>query len=188
MDFGERLKDLRVQKDMTQEDVASKLFVTKQAVSRWENGNCLPDVASLGKLAEIFDVNIDYLLTGNENIKVVEKETVVEKEKIVEVEKEKIVKVEKPLSDEIKSRILEYYNRVLIFTISDFIVALMAFIAGICFAVIDDDTLNRVLLSFGFCGVFIVLGIIGINISNKEKKKIEAETGRKIKLFKFKDK
>ena len=180
MDFGERLKDLRVQNDMTQEDVASKLFVTKQAVSRWENGNCLPDVGTLGKLAELFDVNIDYLLTGNDNVKI-EKEIEI-------VEKEKVVKVEKPLSDEMKSRILHYYNRVLIFTISDFIVALMAFIAGICFAVIDVDTLNRVLLSFGFCGVFIVLGIIGINISNKEKKKIEAETGRKIKLFKFKDK
>ena len=109
-DFGERLKDLRIQKDMTQEDVASKLFVTKQAVSRWENGNCLPDVATLGKLAEIFDVNIDYLLTGNDNVKIEKEIEIVEKEKIVEVEKEKIVEVKKPLSDEEKERILFKYK------------------------------------------------------------------------------
>ncbi len=104
MDFGERLKDLRMQKNMTQEDVASKLFVTKQAVSRWENGNCLPDVATLGKLAELFDVNIDYLLTGNENVKI---------EKEIEIiEKEKIVEVEKPLTDEDKERMLYKFNRI----------------------------------------------------------------------------
>ena len=111
-DFGERLKDLRVQNDMTQEDVASKLFVTKQAVSRWENGNCLPDVATLGKLAELFDVNIDYLLTGNDNVKIEKEIEIVEKEKIVEVEKEKIVEVEKPLSDEDKERMLYKFNRI----------------------------------------------------------------------------
>ncbi len=169
-DFGERLKDLRVQNDMTQEDVASKLFVTKQAVSRWENGNCLPDVATLGKLAEIFDVNIDYLLIGNDNVKIEKEIEIVEKEKIVEVEKEKIVEVEKPLSDEEIERILDRYKHIKlkmwlnIFSIIAFAIAFIvwctfkswgAIVPGICFL------------------AFIPASIYSYRLYKKEKKTVD---------------
>lgn len=101
-DFATRLKTLRTNCGMTQEEVASALFVTKQAVSKWENGNGLPDVATLGKLADLFDVNIDFLLTGNDNVKI-EKEVEI-------VEKEKIVEIEKPLTEEDKERLLYKFN------------------------------------------------------------------------------
>ena len=100
LDFGNRLKDLRMKYGLTQEEVADKICVTKQAVSKWENGLSLPDVAALSSLAELYGTTVDYLLTGEENVRV-EKEI-----EIVEVEKEKIVEVEKPLSEEEKERIL----------------------------------------------------------------------------------
>lgn len=95
MDFGERLKNLRIEKGLTQEAVANALCVTKQAVSKWENGASFPDVAYLGALADLMGVNIDYLLTGNDNVKIEKQIEIVEKEKIVEVEKE-VIK-EKPV-------------------------------------------------------------------------------------------
>lgn len=95
MEFGERLKGLRIEKGLTQEDVANALCVTKQAVSKWENGASLPDVAYLGALADLMEVNIDYLLTGNDNVKIEKQIEIVEKEKIVEKE---VIK-EKPVED-----------------------------------------------------------------------------------------
>ena len=99
-DFGNRLKDLRIEYGLTQEEVADKICVTKQAVSKWENGLSLPDVAALGSLAELYNTTVDYLLTGEEKVRV-EKDV-----EVVEVEKEKIVEVEKPLSEEEKESIL----------------------------------------------------------------------------------
>ncbi|MDE5601250.1 MAG: helix-turn-helix domain-containing protein [Clostridia bacterium] len=100
LDFGNRLKDLRMKYGLTQEEVADKICVTKQAVSKWENGLSLPDVAALSSLAELYGTTVDYLLTGEEKVRV-EKEI-----EIVEVEKEKIIEVEKPLSEEEKEMIL----------------------------------------------------------------------------------
>lgn len=190
-DFGERLKDLRIQKDMTQEDVAGKLFVTKQAVSRWENGNCLPDVATLGKLAEIFDVNIDYLLTGNDNVKIEKEIEIVEKEKIVEVEKEKIVEVEKPLSDEMKRALLLHYQRLFTSYYVTVVIGIYVIILGISLFIICA---NSILGIMG--GVFFMCmgGLaIGLGLHNKTKYKngkeeIEKKVGKKVSFFKFKDK
>lgn len=150
-DFGERLKDLRIQKDMTQEDVAGKLFVTKQAVSRWENGNCLPDVATLGKLAEIFDVNIDYLLTGNDNVKIEKEIEIVEKEKIVEVEKEKIVEVEKPLSDEMKRALLLHYQRLFTSYYVTVVIGIYVIILGISLFIICANSILGIMGGVFLC-------------------------------------
>lgn len=112
MNFGERVKTLRIEKGLTQEDVANALCVTKQAVSKWENGASFPDVAYLGALADLMGVNIDYLLTGNDNVKIEKQVEIVEKEKIVEVEKEVIKeppKVKKHYSKEEASSIAYRY-------------------------------------------------------------------------------
>ena len=101
VDFGNRLKDLRMKYGLTQEEVADKICVTKQAVSKWENGLSLPDVATLGSLAELYNTTVDYLLTGEEKVRV-EKEVEV-------VEKIETVEVEKPLSEEEKERLQDRY-------------------------------------------------------------------------------
>ena len=51
-DIGKNIKKLRMQKDITQEQLAERLHVTRQAVSNWENGKTQPDVETLSMLAE----------------------------------------------------------------------------------------------------------------------------------------
>lgn len=61
MQFGERLKELRSAKGMTQKDLAEKINISPQAVSRWENNEVEPSLETLRRLAEIFDVSMDDL-------------------------------------------------------------------------------------------------------------------------------
>lgn len=60
--FGERLKNYRKAKNFTQEELAAKINVSGQAVSKWEKGDCLPDVYNLKLLARLYRVTIDNLL------------------------------------------------------------------------------------------------------------------------------
>lgn len=62
MTFGEKLQLLRKQKGMSQEQLASQLTVSRQAISKWELDSSLPDTENVIKLSELFDVTIDYLL------------------------------------------------------------------------------------------------------------------------------
>jgi transcriptional regulator with XRE-family HTH domain len=62
--FGERIQSLRKKRNWTQEEVANKLKVTAQAVSKWEKDVSLPDVQLLSSIAQLFNTSIDYLL-GN---------------------------------------------------------------------------------------------------------------------------
>lgn len=62
MTFGQIIKKLRREADMTQEKLAELLSVSAQAVSRWENDSAMPDVALLAPLANLFHVTTDYLL------------------------------------------------------------------------------------------------------------------------------
>lgn len=66
--LGENLKKYRVLKDLTQEDVANYLNITPQSVSKWERGDCYPDITFLPALANIFDTSID-LLMGMDTIR-----------------------------------------------------------------------------------------------------------------------
>lgn len=60
--FGKRLKELRVEKELTQEKLGEIFNVRKGTVSNWENGNRFPDENTIIKLADFFNVSIDYLL------------------------------------------------------------------------------------------------------------------------------
>jgi len=62
MGFPERLKELRYQKKLTQEQLGAKVNVTKVSISGYENGNRTPDTETLQKLADFFEVSVDYLL------------------------------------------------------------------------------------------------------------------------------
>lgn len=65
MNFGERFKKIRTERNLTQEDVALRLNVSRQAVSHWENNKNLPDLEMLIKISEIFDVSLDQLILGS---------------------------------------------------------------------------------------------------------------------------
>lgn len=56
--FGPFLRDLRTRRGLTQEQVAEALHVSGAAVSKWENGKCLPDLTKLETLAEILHVGM----------------------------------------------------------------------------------------------------------------------------------
>lgn len=68
MIFKEKLKQLRKAAGMSQEDLAGKLNVSRQAVSRWETGETLPDADMLVQLSNLFEVSIDSLLKSEDDI------------------------------------------------------------------------------------------------------------------------
>lgn len=68
--FGQRFARLRKEKGLTQEDIAFKVNISAQAVSKWENDISLPDISILSELADLLDVTIDELL-GRVNKKAV---------------------------------------------------------------------------------------------------------------------
>lgn len=65
MTLGEKIQEQRKLKGLTQDELAEKLGVTAQAVSKWERGTSMPDVALLPEIANIFEITIDSLF-GNE--------------------------------------------------------------------------------------------------------------------------
>ena len=61
--FSETLKKLRNKKGLSQQALASKMFVTRPTVARWENGTRLPDAVMISQLAEVLDIDVNYLLS-----------------------------------------------------------------------------------------------------------------------------
>ena len=70
MGLSERIKSLRKSKNWTQIELAEKLNVTDKAVSKWENNEANPDILLLPDISKLFNVSIDFLLTGEEKIEI----------------------------------------------------------------------------------------------------------------------
>lgn len=66
--FGEKLKMLREQTDITQEKVSQKLNVTRQSVSNWENNKNYPDLTTLVTLSQLYNISLDDLLKDENNV------------------------------------------------------------------------------------------------------------------------
>ena len=62
MTFSEKLMDLRRKSGMSQEQLADRLGVTRQSVSKWESGTAMPELVKLISLSDIFGVSVDYLV------------------------------------------------------------------------------------------------------------------------------
>lgn len=96
MSIGERITELRTQKNLSQGELASALSVSRQAISKWENDQSSPDTIHLIQLADLLDTEVAYLATG---VKPVYEEApivvnlVKKEDRVVEVEKV----VEKPV-------------------------------------------------------------------------------------------
>lgn len=69
MTLGERLKNLRDNMELEQKEVADKIGVKNNTLSQYENGKREPDYDTLQKLASLYNVTIDYLITGKERVK-----------------------------------------------------------------------------------------------------------------------
>ena len=74
MEFNDKLQELRKQKDITQEELAEKLYVSRTAVSKWESGRGYPNIESLKAIAKFFSVTVDELLSTDEALTIAEED------------------------------------------------------------------------------------------------------------------
>ena len=65
MEIGTRIRELRAGRAISQDDLAARVYVSRQTISSWENGKTYPDVQSLLLLSEIFDASVDSLIKGD---------------------------------------------------------------------------------------------------------------------------
>ena len=116
MSVGERITELRKLLEMSQGDLARAMDVSRQAVSKWENGLNSPDTTKLIQLAEVLDTDVEYLATGRSTVqrrppvviksveyvdRIVEKPVIKYVEKIVEKPVTVIEYVETPVIKEV---------------------------------------------------------------------------------------
>ena len=66
MEFAEKLITLRKSRELTQEQLAEQLNVSRQSISKWESGQVIPEVEKIVELSKVFDVTVDYLLKPSE--------------------------------------------------------------------------------------------------------------------------
>ena len=148
MTIGERIADLRKEKNISQGQLAQAMDLTRQAVSKWENDLTSPDTINLIKLADILDTDVEYLATGRKTYgrrppvvikttetveKIVEKPVIQTVEKVVEkiVEKPVVQYVEKPVVQTVyRTKQVTNYTLTIVVGILGFIVGL---ILGILF-------------------------------------------------------
>ena len=74
MDFNEKLQELRKQNNLTQEELADALYVSRTAISKWESGRGYPNIDSLKAISKYFSVSLDELLSGDEIITIAEED------------------------------------------------------------------------------------------------------------------
>lgn len=68
MTFGEKLKEIRKRFGLTQEKLSGLINVSRQAITKWENDEGLPDITNLQELSKVFGITIDYLLDKDNNL------------------------------------------------------------------------------------------------------------------------
>ncbi|MBQ6844245.1 MAG: helix-turn-helix domain-containing protein [Agathobacter sp.] len=66
MEIGSKIKEARMKIELTQEQVAEALGVSRQTISNWETGKSYPDIVSVIKMSDLYEVSLDYLLKGKE--------------------------------------------------------------------------------------------------------------------------
>ncbi|MBM7645938.1 transcriptional regulator with XRE-family HTH domain [Scopulibacillus daqui] len=77
MNLSHNLKKKREEHNLSQEDVAQILNISRQSVSKWENGNCYPDLDNLIRLSDLYRISLDELIKGDKDFQknIVIKET-----------------------------------------------------------------------------------------------------------------
>ena len=122
MSFGSRLRNLRLENNMTQEDLSKILNVSRATVGRYETNERFPDKNTLKKIADTFEVTVDYLLerTDNRNGKFIyvneydknhiknNKYKIIENEIIKRLLLEDIIDKNDPIPEEVIKNIIKY--------------------------------------------------------------------------------
>lgn len=146
MSLGERITELRTACGMSQNQLAKAMEVSRQAVSKWETGQSVPDPVKMIHLAEVLETDIEYLSTGRRNFgrrppvvintvetveKVVEKPVVRVVETVVEkiAEKPVVEYVEKPVIKKVYRK--QYIRNPLEFAVCGGICFLIGILVGI---------------------------------------------------------
>ena len=156
--IGRFLKELRKEKDITQEQLAEKINVSGRTVSRWETGSNMPDISLLAELAEFYDVSIPEIIDGERK-----------SENMNEEVKETVLK----LSDYTETINQKIKGRLLVLTI----IAIIGMIAFLIIEITGLDTPGSVYervagAGLGLdCGILIVLALYLSGILGKIKAK-----------------
>ena len=144
MGFSKKLIQLRKANGMSQEDLADKLGVSRQAISRWEQGSTFPDLPNLQKICKVFSVSADYLISDEHT----------------EEREEEAVSANVQENERNDSKIKE--NRFLI-------IGCIWIFAALCFEITAFSTLNVVHL--GLACIDIVLACVNFFLHFRNKRK-----------------
>ena len=99
MQIGNKINQLRKLSGMTQEQLAEKLNVSRQTISKWESGSSSPDIESVVKVSEIFQVSLDDLLKeGEASVTNKNDERITVKPQIISGDFRRLYKVEIPVT------------------------------------------------------------------------------------------
>ena len=147
--IGGFLKELRKEKELTQEQLAEKFGVSSRSVSRWENGNTMPELGILVELADFYEIDIREIIDGerkSEIMKKEEKETLRKVADYAETEKKLVVK-----------------RRCIVTFVGTLMFALSIMIGCIVFPNLPEESIlrsNGLWLGIGVIGVVLLWGIV----------------------------
>ena len=96
---GEFLKQLRKEKNMTQEQLAEKFYVSGRTVSRWETGSNMPDLGMLVELADFYNVDIREIIDGERKSEIINYETKDTLKKVAEYTSEEKKRLRNKMAD-----------------------------------------------------------------------------------------
>lgn len=159
MKIGKFLKELRKEKELTQEQLAEKFGVSSRSVSRWENGNTMPELGILVELAEYYGVDIKEIIDGerkSESMNQEEKETLRKVADYTEAEKQLVVR-----------------RKCIVTFVGTMAFALCIMIGYIVFPTLPEDSFLRsdgLWLGIGILGLACLWGIV-IHENRKNAKK-----------------
>lgn len=147
--IGSFLRELRKEKELTQEQLAEKFGVSSRSVSRWENGNTMPELGILVELADFYEIDIKEIIDGerkSEIMKKEEKETLRKIADYAETEKKLVVK-----------------RRCIVTFVGTLVFSLSIMIGCIVFPNLPEESFlrsNGLWLGIGVVGVVLLWGIV----------------------------
>ena len=147
--IGSFLRELRKEKELTQEQLAEKFGVSSRSVSRWENGNTMPELGILVELADYYEVDIKEIIDGerkSEIMKKEEKDTIRKVADYAEAEKKLVVK-----------------RRCIVTFVGTLVCALSIMVGYIVFPQLPEDSFLRsdgLGLCIGIVGLILLWGIV----------------------------
>ncbi len=158
MTFSEKLTDLRRKSGMSQEQLADRLGVTRQSVSKWEGGTAMPELVKLISLSELFGVSVDYLV----------KDWMEEPdnpcggtEEISSKQADRLEKKVDELTNYVKGRVYRYDSKTRIFGLP-LVSVRFGFVRN---GRLSMDNVARGIIAIGNCAVGVVaIGIIGVGL------------------------